>query len=325
MKKTRFIALALIFALFATLFSGCSGKTIMKIDGKSVPEGYYIYYFIIGYQTLSNSGSAFDEQTLAQYASEKLMTYYATEKLAKEYGIELAALDRKAVLDSMNEQIASMGGKSAYKQFLSAMKLSNNQYKQLLYNAYLNTMMREYLYNAETGIDIPTREECKALFAENYCAATHILISTQNYTDQKDFDAAKVKAEEILARAKTGEDFVALANEFNEDPGQDNAIGYVFPEGQMIAAFEDAAFALEPGQISDLVQTKYGYHIIRRNEITDDLYSLYHDSFYENAKAYFLQQRLSEITESMDYTVLDAINDIDMDAALNLILSSANG
>lgn len=325
MKKTRFIALALALLLFATLFSGCSGKTIMKIDGKSVPEGYYIYYFIVGYQTLSNSGASFDEETLAQYASEKLMTYYATEKLAKEYGIELAALDRKSVLDSLNEQITQMGGKSAYKQFLSAMKLSNNQYKQILYNAYLNSMMQEYLYNAETGIEVPTREECKALFTENYCAATHILISTQNYTEQKDFDAAKAKAEEILARAKAGEDFVALANEFNEDPGQDNAIGYIFPEGQMIAAFEDAAFALEPGQISDLVQTKYGYHIIRRNEITDDLYALYHDSFYENAKAYFLQQRISEIANELDYTVLDAMNDINMDDALNLLFSSANG
>jgi hypothetical protein len=76
----------------------------------------------------------------------------------------------------------------------------------------------------------------------------------------------KTKAEEILNRAKAGEDFAALAKEFSEDPGSKEKGGLY--EGvvkkQMVPEFENAALALEPGQISpNLVETNYGYHIIK--------------------------------------------------------------
>ncbi len=82
----------------------------------------------------------------------------------------------------------------------------------------------------------------------------------------------KTKAEEILTRAKNGEDFAALANEFSEDPGnKDPASGegkgglYAdTPKGRMVAPFEQAALALEPGQVTpNLVETDFGYHIIK--------------------------------------------------------------
>ena len=87
-----------------------------------------------------------------------------------------------------------------------------------------------------------------------------------------DTSAKKTKADEILARAKNGEDFAALANEFSEDPGNtdpqsNQKKGGLYadtPKGRMVPAFEAAALALEPGQISpDLVETDYGYHIIK--------------------------------------------------------------
>lgn len=81
----------------------------------------------------------------------------------------------------------------------------------------------------------------------------------------------KAKAEEVLSRAKAGEDFAKLANEFSEDPGNKppggEAQGGLYkdvPKGQMVPAFEQAALALEPGQISEnLVETPFGYHIIK--------------------------------------------------------------
>ncbi len=80
------------------------------------------------------------------------------------------------------------------------------------------------------------------------------------------------KAMEILNRAKAGEDFAALANEFSEDPGNKGPEGGAgkgglyadVPKGRMVAPFETAALALEPGQISpDLVETDFGFHIIK--------------------------------------------------------------
>ena len=87
-----------------------------------------------------------------------------------------------------------------------------------------------------------------------------------------DTGAKRAKAEEILGRAKNGEDFAALANEFSEDPGnmnpqtqQKNGGLYAdTPKGRMVPAFEQAALALQPGEVApNLVETDYGYHIIK--------------------------------------------------------------
>lgn len=81
----------------------------------------------------------------------------------------------------------------------------------------------------------------------------------------------RAKAEEVLNRAKAGEDFAKLANEFSEDPGNKDAKGALQggfygnnTKGKMVPAFEEAALALEPGQVTQtLVETDYGYHIIK--------------------------------------------------------------
>jgi peptidyl-prolyl cis-trans isomerase D len=91
--------------------------------------------------------------------------------------------------------------------------------------------------------------------------ASHILFKV---TPGSDEEAVRKKAESVLARAKAGEDFAKLAREYSEDTSAaaGGDLG-TFGRGQMVPEFEQAAFSLPVGGISDLVRTTYGYHIIK--------------------------------------------------------------
>jgi len=96
--------------------------------------------------------------------------------------------------------------------------------------------------------------------------ARHILIRPKN-EDQAGWSAALAKARDVRAKS-TGGDFAALAKQFSEDPGSKDTGGELgwFPRGRMVKEFENAAFGLKPGEVSEPVKSQYGYHIIQLEE-----------------------------------------------------------
>ncbi len=101
--------------------------------------------------------------------------------------------------------------------------------------------------------------------------ASHILIQFQGApraTTERTKEEALALAEEVLAKCREeGADFAALATEYSDGPsGPGGGELPPFSRGQMVGPFEDTAFAMQPGDISDVVETTFGYHIIKRTQ-----------------------------------------------------------
>jgi peptidyl-prolyl cis-trans isomerase C len=128
-----------------------------------------------------------------------------------------------------------------------------------------------------------TEEEAKKFYDENpakfeqpeMVRVSHMLFATKDLATGQDLNeekktAKRKQAEEVLKRARGGEDFAKLVKEFSEDPGSKDSGGeYTFahasadPQHAMVPEFEAAAFALKTNEISDIVTTQYGLHIIK--------------------------------------------------------------
>jgi peptidyl-prolyl cis-trans isomerase C len=108
-------------------------------------------------------------------------------------------------------------------------------------------------------------EQHRDLFKEpEQVRASHILIKVDEKATDQERTRAKQQLSEIEERLKKGEDFAAVAREFSQCPSKANGgdLGY-FRRGQMVKPFEDSAFSLKPGQVSPIVTTEFGYHLIK--------------------------------------------------------------
>jgi peptidyl-prolyl cis-trans isomerase D len=127
-------------------------------------------------------------------------------------------------------------------------------------------------------VDI-SQEEIKAHYEGNIddfviqeqVRARHILIKVPPDAESTKVEEARKRAEEILARAKQGEDFASLAEKNSEGPTAKKGgdLGY-FPRGRMVKEFEDAAFSLKPGEVSGVVRTQFGFHIIKVEDMKQE-------------------------------------------------------
>jgi peptidyl-prolyl cis-trans isomerase C len=133
----------------------------------------------------------------------------------------------------------------------------------------IDTMLRTELAGA-TGV---TAEQVTEFYEKNpsefqqgeRVRASHILIGVAENADPAVKEQAHARAADVLKEVKAGKDFAALAKQYSNDPGSapnGGDLGY-FERGQMVGPFEQAAFSLAPTQTSDLVESRFGYHIIR--------------------------------------------------------------
>jgi parvulin-like peptidyl-prolyl isomerase len=189
--------------------------------------------------------------------------------------------DKKAGKEVADQRLAEIkmragGTDEALEQQLKPLGMSRADFTaKVTEEAIAETVLKRELKVTIAPEDIKSfYESNKSKFEQpEMVRAAHILFSTRDMTTQIELSEAqkatvRKKAEDVLKRARANpDDFAKLAKEFSEDPGSKDKGGeYTFPRGQMVPEFESAAFSMTTNQISDIVTTAFGYHIIKLYE-----------------------------------------------------------
>ncbi len=153
---------------------------------------------------------------------------------------------------------------------------SLESFKQELRQAVALDMQKERLRDLVVGPIEPTDHELSAYLEDHreeydtpeQVHARHILIRVPENASEAEIAQAKKQIEDIKQELENGADFSELAKKYSQDPGSAQNGGDLgfFSRGQMVQEFEEAAFALEPGQVSDPVRTQFGFHLIKVEE-----------------------------------------------------------
>ncbi len=185
--------------------------------------------------------------------------------------------------------------------------------QELMINNFLAT---QYLQKEIIDKIILTEDKAKAYYkahpdtfkSPEMVRARHILIKAEPGASDEEKKKSKARAEEVLQRLKKGEDFAKLAAEVSDDTGTKAKGGDLdfFPKGTMIPAFDEAAFSLKPGELSKVVETEYGYHIIKVEEKKAALLEPY-EKIAEKVKDQALQEmRKAAATEFVEKALKNA-------------------
>lgn len=182
-------------------------------------------------------------------------------------------------------------------------------------------MEYEWYTNKLLTANVSEEEYSQYIKDNDYVHVQHVLIKTVDDNNQEYSQEVKDEklalANEISQRAKNGEDFYSLVEEYGEDPGmENNPEGYTFTHGKMVEEFENESFRLSEGEISDPIETSYGYHIIKKLPLnTESLQNQNFDDYWTIVSAIAQEDVTNEITEfvegiEVEYT--DAFNSLTM-------------
>ena len=180
--------------------------------------------------------------------------------------VEAASEDVEKELDKIKAQFHKPGEfeKAMKKNDISIDTIKNDIKTRLAINKLLEMELGNKKVATEKDIKTFYDNNPNFFKTQESVKASHILIKVAPESDEESIAEARKKAEDILAKAKSGKNFGELAKKYSEGPSASNEgdLGF-FIRGQMVKPFEDAAFSLKNGEISDIVSSRFGFHIIK--------------------------------------------------------------
>jgi peptidyl-prolyl cis-trans isomerase C len=234
--------------------------------------------------------------TVYRQVLDRIISFKLLVQEAKARKVAAPPWEVDTQIDSIKKQFPS---EDAFQQMLKSRGVTLEKLRaETTDSAAVNQMLKTELEGTITVTEPEVKtfyDQNKARFRqEDSVHASHIMIRAEQQADPATKAKAKAQAEDLLKQLKKGAAFADLAKKFSQDPGSapnGGDLGF-FSKGQMAPAFEAAAFALQVGQTSAVVETPYGYHIIKVAEAKPG-----RDLNYDEVKAQiedYLKQQLRD-------------------------------
>ena len=270
MMAAIFVALMLPLSVSADDAVPPKPDKVAEVNGK-----------VIAYKDFERQLEIFKQQVMRGQAGqlpealmERAKTQVVNQMIAEELLYqESVKQDFKLENGFVDKELSSLKGRFAsneqYTETLNRMQMTEDQLKaQIARQAIIRKLIEKEVVSK---ISI-TKEDAQKYFESNTAKfhqpervrAQHILIKVDTGADEQKKAEALAKLKDIKKRVLAGEDFGKLAKDLSEGPSnvREGDLGY-FTRGRMVKPFEDAAFKLAPNEVSDIVETQFGYHLIK--------------------------------------------------------------
>ncbi|MCI8422333.1 MAG: hypothetical protein HFF50_02210 [Lawsonibacter sp.] len=306
--------------------AGLAGDTVVAYVGEyPISAGEVLYWLNIQLQSYSSYGMAdipweeeLDGQPLKQIlldgALEAAACYRLLPEMGAAQGLTLSQEDQDYPAQDIAAITQELGSEQATEHLMWAQLLTGPMYEQIYHAGSMYTPLMEHFYGENSG-SCPTDAEVQAyLQEEGRYWVKHILLSkvdtaTRAPLEEAEIAENKAKAEEMLEQIQTAEDpvdvFNRLMREHSQDPGlATNPDGYVTAKGEMVPEFEEASLALKEGEISGIVESDLGFHIILRLPLDPNDYR-------EELMTQRMDQQVRQWLEEQGTRTTDAFGQID--------------
>jgi parvulin-like peptidyl-prolyl isomerase len=285
--NTLYVAARYFFEIFdKKVDAKADGKIIITdkkdvvsiVNGEKKPKWEFDYYYNAQVKSIDNTKGT-DVKSQKDALKKEVLAYINESAIisqkVKENKIALDDTDIKGIDSSVEQMVKNYGSTEAFRKVLKDNGVYLHQFVLRAKEQNLSGKLARKLVASIAASEDDIKkfyEENKANFTNpETVRAKHILIKTIDSNnaplDEQKKHEAKAKAEDLLKKINTGENFDELMKSNSEDPGlQSEPNGYTFSRGKMVKEFEDSAFSLKVGEVSGIVETTYGYHIIKLEE-----------------------------------------------------------
>ena len=220
-------------------------------------------------QQLEQRGQAVSEAQLQEVQKQALEGLINQELLFQESQVKGIQVSEKAIDDRLGAIKQRFGSQAEFETALTSLNLKESELKTkikrgLAIEELIQTQIDDKVVISDQENEAFYKDHPEFFKQSEQVKASHILIKVEKDASDSDKAQAKAKIDAVQKKLKDGGDFAELAKEYSEGPSNEKGgdLGY-FEHGQMVKEFEDAAFGLKPGEVSGVVETQFGYHLIK--------------------------------------------------------------